>query len=417
MALDQKAEDRALLGQIADASGGDVVEAADPAALKSVFTAQADALASQVLVRFHQPERAAEEANLAVSLATDGATYRDSAFVSLAKVTDGGPSVVEVGSPLVGRAVMFVGAAALGLALAAVLAVVLVGYRGKSHSQQVISAYLGEAQPGRGDGAGTAKPSLKDSAVAFTSTFVKGDFETRLAQRLAAAGLGLTAAEWVLLHAGVAFAGGLVGLVLGGGVLMVILLVVGVLVPWVYLKLKHSRRLRAFSAQLPETLSLIAGGLSAGLSMPQAVDTVVREGNEPMAGELRRALVEQRLGVNIEDALDGVAQRMGSEDFGWVVMAIRIQREVGGNLAEILHTVSDTLREREFLRRQVKTLSAEGRLSAWILGALPVGMFLYMLVGQPRLTSARSTPSSWAGPCSARRCSCSPWGAGSCPSS
>ena len=114
--------------------------------------------------------------------------------------------------------------------------------------------------------------------------------------------------------------------------------------------------------------------------MPQAVDTVVREGNEPMAGELRRALVEQRLGVNIEDALDGVAQRMGSEDFGWVVMAIRIQREVGGNLAEILHTVSETLREREFLRRQVKTLSAEGRLSAWILGALPVGMFLYMLV-------------------------------------
>jgi tight adherence protein B len=115
--------------------------------------------------------------------------------------------------------------------------------------------------------------------------------------------------------------------------------------------------------------------------MTQAVDTVIQEGNEPMAGELRRALVEHRLGIGIEDALDGVANRMTSEDFGWVVMAMRIQREVGGNLAEILNTVAGTLREREYLRRQVKTLSAEGRLSAWILGALPVCMFTYMLVG------------------------------------
>ena len=90
----------------------------------------------------------------------------------------------------------------------------------------------------------------------------------------------------------------------------------------------------------------MSGGLSAGLSMAQAVDTVVQEGHEPMAGELRRALVEHRLGISLEDTLEGVAERMESEDFGWVVMAIRIQREVGGNLSEILNTVSDTLRER-----------------------------------------------------------------------
>jgi tight adherence protein B len=127
----------------------------------------------------------------------------------------------------------------------------------------------------------------------------------------------------------------------------------------------------------------MAGGLSAGLSLSQAIDTVVREGQEPMAGELRRALAEHRLGVGIEDALDGIAERMGSEDFRWVVMAVRIQREVGGNLSEILTTVADTLREREYLRRQVRTLSAEGRLSAWILGLLPVVMFCYLLVGNP----------------------------------
>ncbi len=90
-----------------------------------------------------------------------------------------------------------------------------------------------------------------------------------------------------------------------------------------------------------------------------------------MAGELRRALVEQRLGIDITDALEGVADRMESEDFAWVVMAVRIQREVGGNLAEILHTVGDTLRERDYLRRQVRALSAEGRLSGYILTGLP----------------------------------------------
>jgi tight adherence protein B len=149
------------------------------------------------------------------------------------------------------------------------------------------------------------------------------------------------------------------------------------------MRIRHSRRLSAFNSQLAETLGLMAGGLQAGLSLPQAVDSVVREGNEPMAGELRRALVEQRLGVDITDALEGVGERMKSEDFSWIVMAIRIQREVGGNLAEILHTVADTLRERDYLRRQVRALSAEGRLSGYILTALPPGLFAYMLFANP----------------------------------
>jgi tight adherence protein B len=160
-------------------------------------------------------------------------------------------------------------------------------------------------------------------------------------------------------------------------------LALGAVGGWLYLRIRHTRRLAAFNGQLAETLGLMAGGLQAGLSLPQAVDSVVKEGNEPMAGELRRALVEQRLGVDITDALDSVGERMSSEDFQWIVMAIRIQREVGGNLAEILHTVADTLREREYLRRQVRALSAEGRLSGYILTALPPGLLLYMMVANP----------------------------------
>jgi tight adherence protein B len=98
---------------------------------------------------------------------------------------------------------------------------------------------------------------------------------------------------------------------------------------------------------------------------------------------MRRALAESRLGVDLPDALDGIAHRMASQDFAWVVMAIQIQREVGGNLAELLNTVADTLRERDYLRRQVRVLSAEGRMSAYVIGALPPLLFLYMLFIRP----------------------------------
>jgi tight adherence protein B len=110
------------------------------------------------------------------------------------------------------------------------------------------------------------------------------------------------------------------------------------------------------------------------------MDTVVREGGEPVASEFRRVLIETRLGVPLEDALAGVSDRFESKDFEWVVMAIRIQREVGGNLAELLDTVAATMREREYLRRQVNALAAEGKLSAIVISALPPLFLLYLVL-------------------------------------
>jgi tight adherence protein B len=106
--------------------------------------------------------------------------------------------------------------------------------------------------------------------------------------------------------------------------------------------------------------------------------------------------VESRLGVTLEDSLEGVAQRMESKDFEWVVMAIRIQRQVGGNLAELLLTVAATLREREYLRRHVKALSAEGRLSAYILGGLPPVFLIYLTLSKPDYVHPLwTTPIGW----------------------
>jgi tight adherence protein B len=164
----------------------------------------------------------------------------------------------------------------------------------------------------------------------------------------------------------------------------------------VFLSVKETRRRKKFSDSLPETLQLMAGSLSAGYSLPQACDSVVREGQDPVATEFNRALVETRLGVPIEDALETIADRMRSKDWAWVVMAIRVQREVGGNLAELLITVASTLRDRARIRRQIQTLSAEGRLSAWILGGLPIVFTLYLLVARPSyILTLTKEPLGW----------------------
>jgi tight adherence protein B len=184
------------------------------------------------------------------------------------------------------------------------------------------------------------------------------------------------------VHGGVFFLSGLVGLLLGGGNLIIgfFFLAAGLVGPWMYLGFRRSRRRKAFNSGLPDTLQLISGSLAAGLSLPQSIDTIVREGSEPISGEFRRVLIEQRLGVTLEDALEGVAERFDSKDFEWVVMAIKIQRQVGGNLAELLDTVAATMREREYVRRQVAALAAEGKLSAWVLGGLPPLFMLYLLL-------------------------------------
>src|SRR5207253_1762735 len=113
-------------------------------------------------------------------------------------------------------------------------------------------------------------------------------------------------------------------------------------------------------------------------SLLQGVEAVAQEVDDPMGKELRRILAEARLGRVLEDSMTETAQRMGSGDFDWAVMAVRIQREVGGNLAELLSTVADTMISRERLRREVKALTAEGRISAIILGILPLGLGLVM---------------------------------------
>jgi len=196
-------------------------------------------------------------------------------------------------------------------------------------------------------------------------------WDQRLAAALEAAGMRIPAARYVLILIGVALAAAAV-LALPLGMIGVLLGVIAVPVgARIQLGMRGGRRRKVFANQLDDTLGLLAGSMRAGHSLLRAVDAVSREAESPTSEEFARIVNETRLGRDLNDALDQAATRMRNEDFGWVGQAIAIHREVGGDLAGVLDEVGHTIRERGQIRRQVSALSAEGKMSAYILLALP----------------------------------------------
>ncbi len=203
------------------------------------------------------------------------------------------------------------------------------------------------------------------------------------AAALERAGISTALPDFVLLVGVATVIGGLAGLVLGGPLVGLLLLAAFPLGAKMLLSAKAGRRQAAFADQLDDSLQLMAGSLRAGHSLMRAVDSVAHEADAPTSEEFARIINETRVGRDLNDALDEVAQRMGSDDFTWVAQAIAIHREVGGNLAEVLDAVGHTIRERNAIRRQVKALSAEGKLSATVLMALPFGVTAFLSMTNP----------------------------------
>ncbi|RJQ56017.1 MAG: VWA domain-containing protein [Actinobacteria bacterium] len=191
-------------------------------------------------------------------------------------------------------------------------------------------------------------------------------------RKLEQAGLPLRPLEYMLFHILTVLAvGGSAALLLDNTGLSIVLVLISTVLPIVLLEMKIDRRRTAFRGQLPEVLNMLAGSLRAGYGLLQAVGLVVQESPAPASVEFRRVQTEASLGLSLENALEKMADRMESEDFRWTVGAINVQREVGGNLAEVLDIIAETIRERDGLMRHIKSLTADGRLSAIILLALP----------------------------------------------
>jgi len=203
-------------------------------------------------------------------------------------------------------------------------------------------------------------------------------FETRL-QR---AGMSISSSEFITIHIISIIVLSLVVYFLTSSYLLTFLvLIIIVFLPFLILNLRIAQRMRRFHDQLPDTLQLISGSLKAGYSFNQALSMVIEETLPPTSDEFRRMLSEIRMGLEEKEAMENMAKRIGSEHFDWVEMSVNIQREVGGNLAEVMEIIADTIRERDTTLRQIKALTAEGRLSAYILIGLPIllGVVLSML--------------------------------------
>ena len=285
---------------------------------------------------------------------------------------------------------MYAGLGALGLGLLVLLVLAVPRRADAVHRGARRAVRRNAPRPAcrrAGADAHAARPedSALQSAKTAAANVLKRNqgLEAKIAQRLEGAGSTWRPAEWLLFHAGVFLGSSVVGLLHrrrqtchrpplhGRSARSARGCTSG---------FRRKRRKKKFERALPDTLQLMSGSLAAGLSLAQSVDTIVREGTEPIAGEFRKVLVETRLGLSLETALQGVADRFQSKDFDWVVMAINIQRQVGGNLAELLNTVAATMREREYIRRQVAALAAEGKLSAMVLGGLPPAFLLYLVL-------------------------------------
>ena len=394
--------DNSVLSGFAQAGGGSVAAANDAAAVKAAFEAAAKVLDSQVSFTVRPDPGLSSALPVSISGTAGGRPFTAQASVDFGAPTPtptatavpvltdegSGAALARLKVPGGMSVVLLLGAVALFLGvMVLVIAFVAPQLRsGRSKRVETIERYVNPTMSLSMSAQNGPQASLSTNLVNLGEKVMEGRESTSKTMALIErADLPLRAGEWwVLRIVAVVVTTAVVMLLMRGGLLMTVFSMLlgiglGVMLPSFALRFLAKRRCKKFEAQLPDVLMLVASSLSTGFSLLQALDAVAKDAAEPAAKEFGRALAETRIGADISESLERMAERTGSTNMKWTTMAIRIQREVGGNLAETLKTTATTLREREALQRHVKALSAEGRLSAYILIALPIGIFLYTM--------------------------------------
>jgi len=217
----------------------------------------------------------------------------------------------------------------------------------------------------------------------FLNRMIEGtDYFDSISRNLARADIKLRPAEFITVMVLAAVGMFIVGLILGGGMIAfaVLTAIAGLFIPNIYVKIAQGQRLKKFDGQLGDMLNLMVNGLRAGYSTLQAMEAVSNELPSPISTEFRRVVQEMQLGIGMEDALSHLLRRNDSDDLDLVITAINVQREVGGNLAEILDTISYTIRERVRIKGEIQALTAQGQATAWVISALPIVLVLILFV-------------------------------------
>lgn len=380
---------------VANAGGGLFLSTPDPSQLTGLYGQIGQEISNVLVARFVSPISSPGEVTFAASYGDTGLSsdilYPVSGFATTTTtlageasttVTFAPPSTFRIKSPLVLKptTLILVGSVGLGLTLFLFL-VILFGREeeeGGNRFAKRLEAYgrkgpLEEKTPFL-----ERIPILRKFTQAAEEEVRRRGLLSGLNSSLEQANIPMSPGEAILALIGAAAVGGVIlaifnGVVFGAIAFVGLLLLLAGLINWT-----GNREKRRFENQLPDTLTLMATSLRAGYSLLQAVEAVSSEAQDPTAREFGRAIVEARLGRSVSESLQGIAERTQSLDFEWAVMAIEIQREVGGNLAEVLSTVANTMLQRNRLRGEIKALTAEGRISGIVLGILPFAMFGFL---------------------------------------
>jgi tight adherence protein B len=372
--------DPEALAQLAGATGGRVISTTDPAALAALYSEVASELVNRYRLTYRSDAHG--DTDVAVRVSFAGATAEVVQQVTLPPAPPPPtpptprirPGEILSPGPLAHPWLVAAASGAVFVGLAVLLLIVLTPARSRSQLSHRRFAALRGAD-------GARLPAIAERAA----TLVEERLERRgwtpsLNAALEAAGVQLRPGEFLVVASAGAGAAAIVGGLAAGPLGAVILGAAGALAARMLLAIRAARRRSAFADHLPDTLQLLSGSLRAGHALLQAVSAVGREADAPTSDEFRRTVAEVRLGRDIHEALEAMQQRIGNEDFDWVVQAIGIHRDVGGDLAQILDAIAETIRDRAQIRRQIKVLSAEGRLSAVILLGLPFFMAAALLV-------------------------------------
>ena len=391
--LESATFDPGPLQSISSASDGLYLATSDPAELATLYDQIQRELDNKLVLRFNASTKSPEDVEFGVEYASLAATTSVSVPGFVTRVTAPRttttvtfPAAEEYtvisNSPAPPGTLLIVGSIAVGLALMMLL-YVLFGREqedGADSFRNRLQAY------GRTGQVEEEKKGLL-ARIPLLGRFTERAEEAARQRGLLSALNNVLEQGNVPLKAGEAMAAGL-GLSVIAGLITwtvtrnpiagAVVLVVMLLLFFAILQQVGEREKKKFEQQLPDTLILFSTSLRAGLSLLQAVEAVVSEAPQPTAREFGRVIAETRLGRPVVDALRGITERMRSDDWHWAVMAIEIQREVGGNLAEVLQTVADTMLQRNRLRGEIRALTAEGRISAVVLGALPFVLFGFL---------------------------------------
>jgi tight adherence protein B len=361
------------LRELAEQTGGHFFGAADSAALASVYSTIAAELARTWRLHYLTAARPGAPVSLHVTVAGQGAATREFKLPEGLGVAPAPAPPSRLLPEVFYKSTAGTLAVALLVGAVALLTIVLlIGARQASWVKNRVEAHIARPRALRQSQNARERLGALTMLVRATERTLGHLRQWRSLHRLLErADLPLRTAEFVYIMLGAGVLVGFIGAVAIGSIGALVGFIIGALVPYTFVVMKAKRRLKAFENQLPDLLITLAASLKAGHSFRQGIQTIVDEGQAPASDEFRRVLTDAQLGRPIDDSLTEMAERVGSKNFSFVITAVTIQRQVGGSLATLFDMVAETVRQRQQFARKIRSLTAMGRLSAYVLVALP----------------------------------------------